>query len=278
MQTLSGLLGDTSERNYSQKLQLFNAFAEPELRQAISDLQLQPGMQILDAGCGAGESLGWFFDALKSKGTVVGMDLSAAHVIAARACAPPAALVLQANLIHAPLAPRSFDLVWCANTINHVRDPLAGLLALCALSRPGGRVVLGQTGFLPDMVFAWDSRLERLVTEAVRQYFREKYRLNEEDVTATRALVGLLRRGQLHNIQVRTLIIERISPLREADERYLNDGIFRGFWGERLRPYLATRDFEKLTKLCDPQHPDFALRRPDFHFLQTFTLAMGEAP
>jgi hypothetical protein len=28
--------------------------------------------------------------------------------------------------------------------------------------------------------------------------------------------------------------------------------------------------------LCDPQHPQFALRRPDFHFLQSFTLVTGE--
>jgi hypothetical protein len=28
--------------------------------------------------------------------------------------------------------------------------------------------------------------------------------------------------------------------------------------------------------LCDPQNAGFALRRADFHFLQTFTLVTGE--
>jgi hypothetical protein len=28
--------------------------------------------------------------------------------------------------------------------------------------------------------------------------------------------------------------------------------------------------------VCDPQHSSYALRRPDFHFLQSFTLVMGE--
>jgi cyclopropane fatty-acyl-phospholipid synthase-like methyltransferase len=53
----SGQLGDTTARNYSRKLKLFNAFAELELRRVIAGLALTPGMRILDAGCGTGEAL-----------------------------------------------------------------------------------------------------------------------------------------------------------------------------------------------------------------------------
>ena len=52
---LAGLLSDTTARDYSRKLTLFNSFAAPELRQAIASLGLKPGMRILDAGCGTGE-------------------------------------------------------------------------------------------------------------------------------------------------------------------------------------------------------------------------------
>lgn len=41
-------------------------------------------------------------------------------------------------------------------------------------------------------------------------------------------------------------------------------------------PISLTRDRDELAHLCDPQDPGYALRRPDFHFLQTFTLAVGE--
>jgi hypothetical protein len=38
-----------------------------------------------------------------------------------------------------------------------------------------------------------------------------------------------------------------------------------------------SRDYSsKLSALCDPAHPQFALRRADFHFLQTFTVAVAE--
>jgi SAM-dependent methyltransferase len=189
---------------------------------------------------------------------------------------PPQTVVLQADLLQKPFPPRSFDLTWCVNTINHLRDPLQGVRSLAALLRSGGRIALGQSSLLPDMYFAWDSRLERLTNEAVRRYYYDRYRLQEQDLTAIRAIVGLLRQAQLRNVFVRTFMIERVSPVSPADEAYLVEAIFRHTWGERLRPYLRHEDYEQLTRLCDPQHPHFALGRPDFHFLQSFTLAVGE--
>lgn len=273
-----GLLGDTTARDYSRKLRLFNSFVEPELRRAIGSLGLKQGMRVLDAGCGTGEALQWLCDAVAPQGTVVGIDLAAAHVFAARAGASGRALVLQADVRQPPLAPRSFDLVWSVNTINHLREPLAGVQVLANLLCPGGRIALGQSALLPDMFFAWDSRLERLTTEAVRRYYRDRYGLSERDLADTRSIVGLLRRAALRNVTAQTLIIERVSPLNPADEAYLLEAIFRDTWGERLRPYLSGEDYDELTALCDPLHPAFALRRIDFHFLQTFTVAVGQVP
>jgi SAM-dependent methyltransferase len=273
----SGLLGDTPSRDYTRKLSLFNRFAAPELRQAIASLGLTRGMQVLDAGCGAGDALQWFREEVGAEGKVVGIDLSGPHVAAARAHAPRDVLTVQADLIRPPLRPQSFDVIWSVNTINHLRDPLAGLAALGTLLRAGGRMALGQSSFLPDMYFAWDSRLERLANEAVRRYYRDKYGLDERDLTAVRALVGLLRRAGLKDVRAQTLNIERVSPLCASDESYLLEAIFQNTWGARLRPYLSDADYVELSQLCDPRDPGFALRRPDFHFLQTFTLVTGAA-
>jgi SAM-dependent methyltransferase len=278
MSSQPGLLGDTAARDYSSKLKQFNAFAQPELRHAIASLQLQPGMQVVDAGCGTGEVLNWLADAVGSSGLVIGMELAVAHAACARTAAATCVTVLQADLLRAPLRPGAFDLVWCVNTINHLRDPLAGVKSLAALLRPGGRIAVGQSSLLPDMVFAWDARLERFTTEAVRQYYRERYGVSETDLTAIRALLGLLRTAGLVNVRVRTWPLERVAPLDAASMAYLRDVIFRDTWGERLRPYLSASDFQQLSQLCDPHSAEYALQRPDLHFLQTFTLAVGEIP
>jgi SAM-dependent methyltransferase len=270
-----GLLGDTAARDYARKLHLFSAFAEPELRQAVSALDIEPGSRVLDAGCGTGETLRWLTAAAGAHGQVVGLDLASAHLAAARATLGPAAQIVQADLLKPPLVPGSFDLIWTVNTINHVRDPDAGLARLRALLAPAGRLALGQSSLLPEMYFAWDARLERLTHEAVRSYYRARYGLAEQDLSGVRALVGWLRRAALREVSVHTYLIERVAPLRPADEAYLLEAIFRGTWGERLRPYLDGDDYQALAQLCDPQDSRYALRRPDFHFLQSFTLAIG---
>jgi SAM-dependent methyltransferase len=272
-----GRLGDTARRDYSRKLRLFNEFADPELRAAIASLGLVPGMRVLDAGCGTGESIGRLAAAVAPAGLAVGLDVSASHLGAARATLPPQAVLVQADVQQPPIAAASFDLVWSVNTVNHLADPLAGVRVLAALLREGGRLALGQSSLLPDMYFAWDARLERVTTEAVRAYYRERYGISERELTAVRSLVGLLREAGLANVSARTWLIERVAPLDSCAQAWLLEAIFRGTWGERLRPYLAPADYRELTELCDPQHSRYALARPDFHFLQTFTVAVGAA-
>ncbi|HEY4210175.1 MAG TPA: class I SAM-dependent methyltransferase [Steroidobacteraceae bacterium] len=272
----TALLGDTPERDYSAKLRLFNAFAEPELRQAIRSLGLQSGMSVLDAGCGTGEALLWLREAVGDEGDVVGVDLSQRHVACARDRAQNAARVLEGDLLSYECAPGSLNLIWSVNTLNHLHDPVEALLKLRSLVQPGGVIALGQSSVLPDMVFAWDAGLERLATEGIRQYYRERYGLEEQSLAAVRGLVGWLQRAGLRSVSVRTFPIERVLPLNRADRDYLLEAILR-LWETRLEPYLSPGDASRLKRLCDPADPQFALGRPDFHFLQTFTLAVGTA-
>jgi SAM-dependent methyltransferase len=270
-----GLLGDTAARSYTAKLQRFHAFAEPELRSAIASLGLRSGMRVLDAGCGTGGALTWFHELTGHEGIVLGIDLAAAHISVARANAAPSVLIVQGDLLKPPLRSANFDLIWCVNTLNHFRDPDAAVAAMKLLSRRGGRLAIGQSSFVPDMYFAWDDRLERLTTEAVRQYYRDRYALEERDTAAARATVGLMKRAGLREIETRTFVIERTSPLASADREYLTELLLQNISGDRLRPYLSTTDHEELKRLCDPSREEFALLRADFHFLQTFTLVVA---
>ena len=271
----AGLLGDTPQRDYAEKLKLFNAFAQSELREAIDALSVRAGARVLDAGCGTGEALGWWHASMRGSGMAVGMDLATVHVRAARAIAPMDAPIVQANLLGPPFGEGSFDLVWAVNAVNHLHDPFAGVRLLARLLRPGGRLVVGQSSLVPDMYFAWGARLEARVNEAVRAHYRERYGRSERDFTAVRSLAGWLQHAGLHNTTVRTRMIERTYPLAAADECYLLECIFRGTWGERLRKYLEPEDFVELMRLCDPDGDGYALHRRDFHFLQSLTLVAG---
>ena len=111
----SALLGDSASRDYGAKLARFSAFAAPELAGLVASLGLVPGMRVVDAGCGTGEVLGLMAASVGPSGCAVGLDLSAAH---ARAALGAGRLVVQADLLRAPLPPGGFDLVWSLNTVQ----------------------------------------------------------------------------------------------------------------------------------------------------------------
>ena len=271
-----GLLGDTRARTYADKLRLFNAFAAPELAHALTLLDVHPGDAVLDAGCGTGEACATLRDSTGPSGLVVGIDLSDAHAHIAARTTRTGQAILVADATTLPFAPRSFDRLWCSNTINHVRQPVRTLTHMARVLKPEGVIALGQSAFLPDMMFSWDARLEQEVTSACRQYYRDKYGLDERDLAATRNLIGILTRAGLAVDSVQTLVIERTQPLSPADEAYFLECVFHGYWGERLRPYLTDTDWQTLAASCDPAGPDYCLRRPDFHHLQTYTVVIGK--
>lgn len=272
-----GPLGDAPQRSYAAGLDLFQRFAARELREAVAGLGLRAGQTVLDAGCGTGAVAALLAEQVVPGGNVIGIDISSGHVEHARDRVRRSGLpvtLVQGDLEALPFAARRFDLIWCSNAVNHLRDPLDAVKTFAGLLAPGGRLALGQSAFLMDMFFAWDARLERLVTFACYQYYRDKFGLDERDTAAVRNLFGLLKRGGLKDVTAGTVLIERTAPLTPEDETYFLEAVFRPHWGE-LRPYLSAEDWRALNRLCDPDSPDFCLRRPDFHHLQTFTVVTG---
>lgn len=271
----TGLLGDTPGRDYGHKLDCFAAFAAPELRAVIAELPLEPGGCVLDAGCGTGRITDWLAERVRPSGTAVGLDLSRPHL--GRATQAPVMPRLVLGDLAAPPFRRGFDLVWACNALNHLRDPVAAAAALAELLRPDGRLVVAQSALLPDMIFAWDARLEAEVTRAVRAHYRDKYGLDERDTAGVRNLVGILQRAGLEDVCARTVVIERLQPLAPEDVAYFADTVLAGDWGERLRPYLAPDDWAAVVRVTDPDSPECCVHRPDFHHIQTLTVVSARA-
>jgi|GEM_PF-846513 len=262
-------LGDSVDRDYSSKLALFSSFAEPELRELIAVLEIAPGARILDAGCGVGAAARMLAERAGRAGFVTGLDLSAPHLAAARARGEGA--WLQASLSAPPLSENAFDWVWCMNAIHHVEDPVNALRSLGATLRPEGQLVLCQSALLPDMVFAWDSETEWAAHAACRRYYRQEYGLEGAPALAWRRGVGWLREAGFERVRPRTLVIERTAPLDEAARSYLEQAVFGGYWQSRIDAFLTVPQAQRLRQWLNPDSPEYALKRPDFHFIQTLT-------
>ena len=268
-------LGDAADRSYATKLDRFSRFAEPELRRAIDDLGIRAGDRILDAGCGVGLVTRWLGERVGKSGTVIGLDLSMPHLRVAMNAS--GAGFVQGDLAGPCLNDASVDLIWCCNTLNHLARPVDALIRLRATLRRGASLALAQSSFLPEMYFAWDARVEDQVRQACYRYYREKYGLSAAETAGTRRLVGMMLEAGYASVATRTYVIERVQPLSERDQEYFSGAVFEGYWGPKLKPYLAGDDWLALQSWCNPASSAYCLDRADFHHIQTLTVVRGFA-
>jgi len=150
--------------------------------------RLEPGLDLLDVGCGPG-TLTCDLARAVAPGRVVGVDAAPEVVAAARADAAvsgsaPVAFEV-ADLFALPFADDSFDVVHAHQVLQHVADPVGALVEMGRVCRPGGTVAVREADY-PTFTFA---PAEPDVDRAVAAY-GELTRVNRARWDAGRLLLG----------------------------------------------------------------------------------------
>lgn len=107
---------------------------DPQMREVLAALKLEPGMRVLDLGCGVGD----YCAELERMGCeAVGVDrwLEPARL------GPPSLVLARMDAARLGFSSQSFDRVCCVNTIEHVREPEALLGEARRVLKKGGRAV-----------------------------------------------------------------------------------------------------------------------------------------
>jgi SAM-dependent methyltransferase len=263
-------LGDAPDRSYATKLELFGRFAAPDLRRVFADLKLPASGAVLDLGCGPALTTALLAEHMGPDARVVGLDLSLPHLRSARR--QRTLRLVQGDALSVGFRAGAFDVIWACNTLNHLDGAPAALRALRRCLRADGRVVAAQSGFLPEMFFAWDAPLDDAVRLACHRYYRERYGLEVADTAGIRGIAAVLRAAGFSSVRTQTYVIERVQPLSDADRDYFRRAIFEGTWDGRLDSYLCADDRDRLRRNCDPRSAEYCLERSDFHHLQTLTV------
>jgi len=123
---------------------------------------LRPGRELLDVGCGPG-SLTIDLAREVTPGRVVGLDSSEDVLAEARTAAAAADIEIElrtGDVYALDLPDDSFDIVHAHQLLQHLPDPVAALVEMRRVCRPGGVVAVREADFAtasaqPDVVTEW---------------------------------------------------------------------------------------------------------------------------
>ena len=121
---------------------------EAMLRSAIRALEVPPGSQGLDAGCGIGLAAMLLAEAVGPAGHITGLDLSPDFLAYARGVVKKAGLsdritFREGNVKELPFDDDTFDWAWSVDCVGYApMEPVPVVKELARVVKPGGTVAL----------------------------------------------------------------------------------------------------------------------------------------
>jgi ubiquinone/menaquinone biosynthesis C-methylase UbiE len=98
---------------------------------------------VLDIGSGAGQILGHLVRWVPADAQIVACDLSHQMLRRARKRVPSARpMYVAADMTHLPFADNSFDCITCGYVLEHLQDPMPGLIEFHRVLKPGGKLFM----------------------------------------------------------------------------------------------------------------------------------------
>jgi ubiquinone/menaquinone biosynthesis C-methylase UbiE len=265
-------------------MSLHDQFFAPIDMQMLEWLQLAPGAHVLDVGCGPGVMAARFAEATGPNGAVVAFDINPTVLANARQyvqSTPVAERVTfqEGDLLKAPYEQATFDLTWCSFAIHHMPDPVAAAREMQRVTKPGGRVVLRETGvplrMLPlDIGIGAPGLNDRLRVASNRWFVTHRYAPPVEQPYPW-GWTQALRDAGLRDVTARTFLLEALPPFTAMQQAYLFSWLQSMLADPERRACLEPEDQGVLEQLVDPDSPHYALQRPDLHVLCGLSLYVG---
>ncbi len=127
---------DVAAEAYDQYMGRYSRLLSPQMADLAG---VRRGQRVLDVGCGPGALTAELVTRLGAA-AVAAVDPSEPFVAAARD-RHPGVEVLRASAEQLPFADRTFDAALAQLVVHFMSDPVAGLVEMARVTRPGGVVV-----------------------------------------------------------------------------------------------------------------------------------------
>jgi SAM-dependent methyltransferase len=263
--------------DYAPMLAAYHRAHAAELRVMVDNLPLRPGDNVLDMACGDGAYTVLLAEKVGSGGSVVGTDLSASYLELARAYADQSAVAEHicfqiGDIASLPFDDNTFDLIWCAQSMYSLPDPLGALRELRRVVRPGGTVAVFENDTLHQMLLPWPAELELAVRQA------QLRSLATRSPAASKFFIGRGLRSTFAAAGLNNSIVTPYTSIRHAplsvDERTYLAWYFADL-GAHAQTYLQPDARAWFERLLDPTSAEYLLDQPDFYVIYINIVACG---
>lgn len=247
--------------DYATMLSAYHRAYASELRRMVAGLPIHPGDHVLEMACGDGVYAGWLSERVGATGSVTALDASPAFLDEAQKNTSGRRVNLVAAAAEAmPFADDTFDLVWCAQSLYSLPDPVESVRLMRRVVRPGGAVAVLENDSLHHVLLPWPVEIELAVRAA------ELAALVEESDRPRKFYIGrelceVFRKAGLTDCRKQTWATTRQAPL-SPDERAFLTGYLDDLY-DRTRPHLEPRIAARFEALVDPDSDAYLLDQPD---------------
>ena len=254
------------------------AFAT-ELRAMMAQLPISAGDHVLDVCCGDGTYTDWFLPFVSPNGRVTAVDNASSYLALARrrvAKHPRKSIkVVKGSIQRLPFKNNSFDVVWCAQSLFSLPDPLQALKEMARVVRRGGIVAVLEDDTLHQLLIPWPVKLELALRKAEWDAF-ERESNDARKYYVARGLRALFCKAGLRPQKKRTYAFQRALPLTPPEQTYIAE--YLKDLVQRTAPYLSSSDAEMASRFLSPRSPEYLPRQAHFSMTCLDHVMWGKKP
>lgn len=253
---------------YAQMMADYHRAFERELKGVVSALPIREGDCVVDLACGDGSYSRWLAERVGAQGRIRSIDVSAEFLDLARRSVRSTPVdecisFIQADLDHLPLDEGKSDLVWCAQSLYSLPEPVEAVRRMHHLARPGGCVAVLESDEFHHVLLPWPIELEAASKKAELAAYRAEAG-DERKYYIGRSLPRVFRKAGMPRCEVRAFAFHRQAPLDDPTRGFLA-GYLEDLRG-RVAPRLGAEDRECFESLADPDSSPWLNGDPDFGF------------
>ncbi len=251
---------------------------QPEYEEMLRWVGIQPNWHVLDAACGGGGFLPLMIELVGAGGKVNAIDLAPENVKTVQAKVAQKkwstlTSVDVGSILDLPYGDESFDVVWCANTMQYLTEEQVdrAIREFRRVVRPGGLVALKDydpTGqqFVPLPSTLCLRRFEAVVRGG-----------SQQGILRTPYLSQYMRAAGLVDVRQRPTLMVRFPPFRDVEKKFISDLLVQSA-AEAARSDLPAEEKAIWQQVADLGAPDQILNHPDFQYRAIQTVFVGRVP